>query len=65
MAEMDPRDRIAELEKRVAELEKARAEKAARFKYLSEIVETSGNAINSVDLDGIITSWNPASDLVQ
>ncbi|MDP8248697.1 MAG: PAS domain S-box protein, partial [Candidatus Tritonobacter lacicola] len=57
-------DRIKELEKRISDLERESAEKEAKRGYISEIFETSGNAINSVNLKGIITSWNPASERI-
>ena len=62
MTEKELQAKIRELEQTISELERESAEKAAKLLYISEIFETSGNAINSVDLKGIITSWNPASE---
>ena len=64
MHEKELQDRIKKLEKRISDLERESAEKEAMPGYISEIFETSGNAINSVDLKGIITSWNPASEMI-
>jgi PAS domain S-box-containing protein len=43
-----------------AELEKIDDER----KHLSAIVESSGNSITSVDLDGVYTSWNRGAEIL-